>query len=546
MSAAAALPGGAVFLGLDISTQSCKVTAVGPDLAVTASVVVNYDAELPHYATKDGVHRAESDPQRITSPPLMWVEALEAAFLKFQQQGFAFNQVKAVSGSGQQHGSVYWRTGASQALQTLDPAKTLAEHLKDAFVTDSPIWMDSSTTEHCRVLEDAVGGPLRLAELTGSTAKERFTGPQIRKIKTELPQAYAQCERISLVSSFGASLLTGAYASIDHSDAAGMNLMELRTRQWHPELVQTIDSELQSKLGDLAPAHAVAGVIHPYYCQKFGFPADCNVINFSGDNPCSAAGLALSNPGDLSVSLGTSDTVFGIVEEPKANLWAMMLPNPTDPSSYISMVVYKNGSLARQDVRDRCSGKSWEEFGRQLSRTEAGNLGQLGFYIKFDEITPHIAAGVYRFDANGQIVERFEDDVEVRAIVEGQFLSMRNHSEECGMPIPPKRLISTGGASANAQILQLLADVFGCAVYTSQSPDSAPYGAALRAAHGWVNAQHDSFIPFGEVLKLAAAHMSWVKVAEPNQQHGEVLERTAVRRAELERNLLHSNSAGVH
>ena len=45
---------------------------------------------------------------------------------------------------------------------------------------DSPLWMDSSTTEECRALEDVVGGPVALAEITGSRAYERFTGNQVK------------------------------------------------------------------------------------------------------------------------------------------------------------------------------------------------------------------------------------------------------------------------------------------------------------------------------------------------------------------------------
>lgn len=60
----------------------------------------------------------------------------------------------------QQHGSVYWRRGAEKILAELQPDRFLHDQLAMAFsITDSPIWMDSSTTAQCQALEEAVGGP---------------------------------------------------------------------------------------------------------------------------------------------------------------------------------------------------------------------------------------------------------------------------------------------------------------------------------------------------------------------------------------------------
>lgn len=39
-------------------------------------------------------------------------------------------------------------------------------------VLNSPVWMDSSSSQQCNDLQAAVGGALRLAEITGSRAYE--------------------------------------------------------------------------------------------------------------------------------------------------------------------------------------------------------------------------------------------------------------------------------------------------------------------------------------------------------------------------------------
>ena len=98
--------------------------------------------------------------------------AVDLLFSRMQAKGFAFNHVRglrwlqrkdgsstscgllkvmAVSGSGQQHGSVYWATGAQKRLRALNPAEPMAPQLKEAFrFPDCPMWMDSSTEEQCQ------------------------------------------------------------------------------------------------------------------------------------------------------------------------------------------------------------------------------------------------------------------------------------------------------------------------------------------------------------------------------------------------------------
>jgi len=48
------------------------------------------------------------------------------------------------------------------------------------------------------------------------------------------------------------------------------------------------------------------------------------VIHGTGDNPSSLAGLQLQI-GDIAISLGTSDTLFGALNSPKPNLEGMLI-----------------------------------------------------------------------------------------------------------------------------------------------------------------------------------------------------------------------------
>ena len=170
----------------------------------------------------------------------MWVKALDLLLTRMRDLGFPFPRVAAVAVSGQQHGSVYWSKGAEARLAALDPALTLYDQLREGAFTfaESPIWMDSSTGAECVEMEAAVrkatSTSSSLASITGAKAYERFTGPQLRK-KWKLHRSkMLATEAVSLVSSFGASLLLGRVAPIDASDAAGTNLADFRTKTWSP------------------------------------------------------------------------------------------------------------------------------------------------------------------------------------------------------------------------------------------------------------------------------------------------------------------------
>jgi xylulokinase len=165
----------------------------------------------------------------------------------------------------------------------------------------------------------------------------------------------------------------------------------------------------------------------------------------------------------------------------------------------MALVCYKNGALTRELVRDRVAGGSWDRFNRALDDTKPGNGGCVGFYVRVPEITPPtLKTGILRFDRRGRQVKAFDPAVDCRAVVEGQFLSMRLHCANLG--IHPRSVLATGGASANAAIVQVMADVFGVPVYVGEQPNSASVGAAYRALHGWSCARAGRFVPFARVM----------------------------------------------
>ncbi len=124
----------------------------------------------------------------------MWADALDRMLARIARTAeIDVENIRAIAGSAQQHGSVYLNRRAADVWRGVDPLQPLAPQLQGMFSRDrSPVWMDATTAAQCREIDAALGGPDRTKALTGSPACERFTGPQIRRFFQQQPDAYAR------------------------------------------------------------------------------------------------------------------------------------------------------------------------------------------------------------------------------------------------------------------------------------------------------------------------------------------------------------------
>jgi xylulokinase len=467
-----------IYIGLDASTQSLTATAIevgASRRSIAYSRTLEFDREWPHYGTRHGV-MPSSDPAIAASPPLMWAEALERMMQEIAASGLDLARIRAISGSAQQHGSVYLAEGAERRIAALDPAHALAPQLDGCFSrAAAPIWMDTSTSEDCLALASAAGGPDALAELTGSRAFERFTGPQIRKFARLEKDRYARTERIHLVSSFFASLLAGVPAPVDPGDGSGTNLMDLRAQRWASHMLDATAPDLARRLPRVRESWSIVGPLAEYWTRRFGFPK-AHVVTWSGDNPCSLVGVGLVEEGPIAISLGTSDTVFGLMREPRVDPSGPGHVFGAPTGDYMGLTCFANGSLARERIRDDYR-LDWHGFATALRATPPGNRGAIMLPWLHPEITPAVAGGGFRRHGLGP----GDVGANVRGVIEGQMLAMKLHSRWMGVEVGAIR--ATGGAAINREILQVMADVFGADVRQVNPCNSAALGAALRACH---------------------------------------------------------------
>lgn len=479
-----------LFLGLDSSTQSLSAmiidTASGQ---VVLDESLNFGKALPEYRSPSGFLEHQ-DPQIKHADPLMWVAALDKLLGQLKARGTDFSRIEGISGAGQQHGSVYLKRSLSD-VPAWDPKRDLVEQVSPLLSrASSPIWMDSSTSQQCGEIAEAVGGEALVVKLSGSRVVERFTGPQIRAFFQRDPQAYAATAEIHLVSSFLASLLVGKAAAIDHGDGAGMNLLELASGDWNDKLLGATAPGLRNKLPKAVPSRSSVGQICDYFVTRYGFKPGTPVIAFTGDNPSSLVGMGATEPGTAVVSMGTSDTVFAAMREPHTDPrgFGHVFGNPA--GGFMCLICFANGSLAREKVAEK-AGLSWDAFERAiLEETQPGNQGNsmLPFFIP--EMTPKLLAPKVELFGSERFVAWKEPAALARAIVEAQALSMQRHSDWIGEQ--PKLIRVTGGAAKNRGIRQVLADVFGAEIRALTVGNSSALGGALRAAEAVSGASFSS------------------------------------------------------
>jgi xylulokinase len=499
---------------------------------------VGFDADLPQYGTEKGVLTNASEGE-IYAPVAMWLEAIDLVLQGLKEQGLDFDSVAGVSGAGMQHGTVFWAKDAESILDQLNPNESLVEQLtSNCFSHEfSPNWQDASTQTQCEQFDKVLGSPKLLATVTGSKAHHRFSGPQIMRFCEKYPEKYSDTARISLVSSFAASIFLGKIAPIDVSDVGGMNLYDIERGVWNDDLLslaaggdQTGAQDLREKLGDVATdGGASYGDISLFFVHRYGFSPSCQILPFTGDNPATILALPLRE-NEAIVSLGTSTTFLMSTPHYNPDPSYHFMSHPTSPGLYMFMLCYKNGGLAREKIRDSVNGnlsQDWTAFDNlvlsspPLGQSDPSKPMKLGLFFPLPEIVPAVSAGTWRAEYTShtgdlKVVGGSEASTpswtilvdDARTIVESQFLSIRLRSQTLvsspkspvtNCPPQPSRIYLVGGGASNQAIADICGSVLGGSegVYKLDIGGNAcALGAAHKAVWGCERLRGESFESF--------------------------------------------------
>ncbi|MEZ0472833.1 xylulokinase [Luteimonas salinilitoris] len=435
-----------VFVGLDVGTQSVKLVAYDPE-AGRSVFVTGVPLELIH--GDDGAREQRAE---------WWTDAVSRCFSAMPAALRA--RVRGIGVSGQQHGFV--PLGADGRV--LAPVK---------------LWNDTSTDADGRRIMAAAGGRACCVALAGNPVPAGYTASKLPWTRRHRPEVYRDLHTILLPHDYIDFWLTGE-RWMEHGDASGTGWLDVRTRQWSPELLAATDPDRD--LAACLPPLVAPDASFPIRAQiaaELGLPTGVRVSAGGGDNMMAAIGTGNVQPGRLTVSLGTSGTLFAYADRPVVDDDARWAAFCDSTGGWLPLICTMNCTVATETMA-RLFGIAAGDGDALVEATEpgAGGLVLLPFFS--GERTPDLPAG--RGCLTGMDLHNTTPAHLYRAAMEGATYSLRHGYDafvDAGLRF--ERLCLTGGGSRSAAWRQLVADVFELPVEIPQEGEGAAFGAALQA-----------------------------------------------------------------
>jgi len=440
------------FLGIDTSTTGSKAILIDESGQICAA------ASAPHTLQTPKPLWSEQDPSQ------WWRAVVDSTHAVVEQAGLDRDSIVAIGLTGQMHG-----------LVLLDEA---GEVLRPAI-----LWNDQRTQRQCDEIHARIGKE-KFIQITGNVALAGFTAPKILWVAENEPELYARARHILLPKDFIRYKLTGEMA-MDQADGAGTVLMDLKTRQWSPEILKALDIPA-NWMPELYEGPQITGTVTQEAAEQTGLPAGIPVVAGGGDQAAQAVGVGAVHEGIVALTLGTSGVVFATTDspfiEPEGRLHAFC---HAVPGRWHLMGVMLSAAGSLRWYRDTIAPTmDYEQLLEPAAEIDPGADGLVFLPYLTGERTPHpdpLARGAFV----GLTVRHSLPHL-TRAVLEGVAFGLRDSFElmkNAGLAEIDQVRVSGGGAKSPLW-QQILADVFGSELVTVNTSEGAAFGAALLAGAG--------------------------------------------------------------
>ena len=440
-----------LFLGIDCGTQGTKAlildSQTGQVLGLGAS---------PHTLIQGEHGRREQDTEQ-------WLHALqEATRQALANAGVSGQHIKGIGVSGQQHGLVL----LDKHGNVLRPAK---------------LWCDTESTAENQQLLDWLGGDAGSLERLGLVIAPGYTVSKLLWTRIHHPQVLEQTAHILLPHDYLNFWLTGRSCS-EYGDASGTGYFNVRTRQWDLDILRHIDPDagLEHALPELIESSQPVGTLRPEIAYLLGLNPDVVVSSGGGDNMLGAIGTGNIAPGIITMSLGSSGTVYAFNEQPQVSPDACVASFCSSSGGWLPLICTLNLTNVTGAIRELLE-RSLEGFNTLASQAPIGADGISMLPFLNGERVPALpnATG----SLQGLTLTNLNQANLCRAALEGTTFGLRYGLDllrRNGVQSQTIRLV--GGGSKSPLWRQMVADIMNTPVVCAEQSEAAALGAAIQAA----------------------------------------------------------------
>ena len=434
-------------------------TVAGIDLGTQSMKVVIYDYEKKEIIEKascpmDLISEADGTREQTTE----WFDkGLEVCFGKLSAENK--KTIEAIGVSGQQHGFV-----------PLDKDGKPLYNIK--------LWCDTSTTAECAYITKKAGGDAKVVKLLGNLMLPGFTAPKILWLKNNKPEAFAKLAYIMLPHDYLNWKLTGEYV-MEYGDSSGTALFDSKNRCWSKKICDIIDPSLLGKLPKLIEAHEAAGKVSAAAAAAYGIPEGIPVSAGGGDNMMGAVGTGTVADGFLTMSMGTSGTLYGYSDKPIADPANGLSGFCSSTGGWLPLLCTMNCTVATEFVRGLFE-LDVKDLDKIAAEAPCGSEGVIVVPFFNGERTPNLPNG--RASITGMTAANTNRANIARASLESAVFAMRGGLDAFRkLGFQPKEIRLIGGGSKSPLWRQIAADIMNLPIRVPALDEAAALGGAVQA-----------------------------------------------------------------
>lgn len=434
-----------IILGIDNGTQSTKTMFYDVD---SKKVVAMASASHDMIAEDDGTREQKAE---------WWIDALLSCLDQVDPEIRA--SVQAIGVSGQQHGFV-----------AIDAEGNPLYKVK--------LWCDTSTAGECDEMTESFGGTDKLLNEAGNLIAPGYTASKILWLKKTYGDLYDKMRWVLLPHDYLNYWLTGN-AVMEYGDASGTGLLNVRERVWQEDLIRSVDPDLLGKLPRLIGPDERAGLLSAEAAERTGLPAGIPVSSGGGDNMMGAVGTGTVSDGVITMSMGTSGTLYGYSDKPIVDPEGILAAFCSSTGGWLPLLCTMNCTVATEMTRDLFD-MNVKEIDAAGAKAAAGADGVTMLPFFNGERVPNLPRG--KASIMGLNATNYTRENVARASLESAIYGMKiglDRFRELGFDVKEIRMI--GGGAKSPIWRQMAADVLDLPVLVPKQAEAAALGAALQA-----------------------------------------------------------------